>query len=86
MSDPMPILTCICCSKGMDNITPNGVQPNDGVAFHSYGHYGSSFFDPLDGTCIQIVICDECLERAGEKVIGPRGYNPDYDWEATPAA
>lgn len=79
-------LTCIRCEKQMENINPKGVQPNDGLAFHSYGHYGTTFFDPMDGTCIQIVVCDECLKRADEigQIDQPSGYNPDYDWKNLP--
>lgn len=33
-----------------------------GTAFRIYGHYGSTVFDPMDGSSLEIVICDECLE------------------------
>lgn len=82
MSETRLHLKCIKCAKEMENITPEGVQPCDGLAFHSYGHYGSAYFDPLDGTCIQIAVCDECLEAATDSVIGPAGYNKAYDWSA----
>jgi hypothetical protein len=41
-------------------------QPYDGLAFQSQGHYGSTVFDPMDGTYLEINICDECLLRASE--------------------
>lgn len=36
-----------------------------GVAFLSHGHFGSSVFDPMDGSIIQIVLCDPCLSEKG---------------------
>jgi hypothetical protein len=75
-------LNCFRCDRLLNNITPSGVQPVDGLAFHSYGHYGTSYFDPLDGTCIQIAVCDECLEDRAACIIGPSGYNARYDWSA----
>jgi hypothetical protein len=76
-------LYCIACGKEMLNIMEDrGHQPNDGLSFHSYGHYGTTFFDPMDGSCIQIVVCDECLVKADSKgwIDRPEGKNPDYSW------
>ena len=42
-----------------------GIQPMGGVAFLSHGHFGSSVFDPMDGSIIQIVLCDPCLSEKG---------------------
>lgn len=55
-------LHCIRCDKGLDDIST--YQPNDGLCFVSSGHYGSTFFDPLDGSYLEIVVCDECLKTA----------------------
>lgn len=80
-------LNCICCGKEMINICADleikGHQPLDGLSFHSYGHYGTTFFDPMDGSCIQIAACDECLEKADAKgwIARPEGKNPDYSWQ-----
>ncbi len=59
-----------------------GHQPNDGLSFHSYGHYGTTFFDPMDGSCIQIAVCDECLVLAdyNGRISRSEGKNPDYSW------
>ena len=38
----------------------------NGVAFASYGHYGTAYFDPMDGSKIEIVICDPCLTENEE--------------------
>lgn len=79
-------LHCICCGFRMANITADlglgGHQPSGGLSFHTYGHYGSTFFDPMDGSFIQIAVCDECLEKADTKgwIDRPKGKNPDYSW------
>jgi hypothetical protein len=38
-----------------------------GIAFITYGHYGTTFFDPMNGDRLQIVICDECLKTLDKK-------------------
>ena len=60
-------LSCITCGKKLRNVDANADnQPSDGTAFQSYGHYGSTVFDPMDGTYLEINICDPCLKKAGE--------------------
>lgn len=55
-------LSCIKCEEVLSNIGGDQwIQPNDGLVFDSHGHYGSTFFDPMDGSKIQIVVCDKCL-------------------------
>lgn len=56
MTEP---LYCARCDKPLDDL--HDFQPNDGLCFTAYGHYGSTLFDPLDGSYMQIVVCDECL-------------------------
>jgi hypothetical protein len=46
----------------MRNISEGEFQPLDGLAFSTPGHYGSTFFDPCDGTRIEIAVCDDCLK------------------------
>jgi len=59
-------LSCICCGAALPNIMAGrGIQPMGGVAFLSHGHFGSSVFDPMDGSIIQIVLCDPCLSEKG---------------------
>ena len=57
---------CIKCGAKMDNIAELGFQPNGGTAFSTCGHYGSTVYDPMDGSAIEIVVCDECLGAAIE--------------------
>lgn len=65
-------LACIKCEKNLENILADiplreGQQPVGGLAFMTTGHYGSSFFDPMDGTYIEVSICDECLIDADKR-------------------
>ena len=60
-------IKCVRCEKHLENIQPNiGFQPNDGLAFYTNGHYGSTFFDPMDSTYIEIAVCDICMEHLSE--------------------
>lgn len=59
---------CIVCKKELDNVDIGGGernQPFAGTAFISHGHYGSTSFDPMDGSYLEINVCDVCLVRAG---------------------
>lgn len=55
-------MRCVKCEKDLDNLVDKGYQPNKGLAFQTYGHYGSTYFDPMNGKYLEIVICDECVE------------------------
>lgn len=59
-------LPCAVCGERLENyMAGEGVQPSGGTEFITHGHYGSATFDPMDGTFLSIVICDECLRFAG---------------------
>lgn len=63
-------LPCFCCGKPLGSVFPpghgDGNQPNEATAFQTSGHYGSGAFDPMDGTMLELNVCDECLTgRAG---------------------
>jgi hypothetical protein len=47
------------------------VHPMGGLHFRTYGHYGSSIFDPL-GTSeyLDLAICDLCIMKNLDKVRG----------------
>lgn len=54
---------CIKCERILDDIqggTPS-IQPMDGLAFITGGHYGSTIFDPMDGSWLELAVCDRCL-------------------------
>lgn len=38
-------------------------QPSGGLAFQTTGHYGSAFFDPMDGSRLEIAVCDQCVSQ-----------------------
>lgn len=55
-------VACFKCDAVLTNIGGDTcLQPNDGLCFETKGHYGSTFFDPMDGSVLEIVICDKCL-------------------------
>lgn len=66
--EPAPI-RCIVCKKAMKNIfsadEDNYNQPNDGLTFSTIGQYGSTVFDPMDSTFLEITVCDPCITQAG---------------------
>lgn len=65
-------LPCIKCSKQLEpafggSDTRNA--PWGATVFISYGQYGSTLFDEMDGTYLELNICDDCLReiaRAGK--------------------
>lgn len=60
-----PALNCLVCDRPLDNLFPNEGywnQPNGGLSFISQGQYGSTAFDPMDGTFLEINVCDACIK------------------------
>lgn len=65
---PENALPCIRCDRVLANIDVGSEnQPSEGLAFQAYGHYGATAFDPMDGSYLEINVCDECLVAAGER-------------------
>jgi hypothetical protein len=64
-------LPCIRCDKDIPGVNNgpdyDGNQPSGGTTFSSTGQYGSTIFDPMDGSFIQVNVCDECLAVLAEK-------------------
>ena len=63
ISNPIP---CLLCGTELQYAGIRGEEPinlpSDGTAFRTYGHYGSTFFDPGRNTAwFEIAICDACL-------------------------
>lgn len=57
---------CIVCAADVENWDAahpdkDVVHPIGGTVFRTYGHYGSSVFDPMDASYLEIVVCDQCL-------------------------
>lgn len=60
-------MKCFKCDKELACIHEDHdifIQPMSGLAFQTKGHYGSAYFDPMDGSYIELCICDKCLEDA----------------------
>lgn len=62
------MLPCFKCGRRLHSAIPGGIedegttnQPYAGTAFTTGGHYGSTFFDPIDWQRLEITICDACL-------------------------
>lgn len=62
------VIHCIICENKMTNADymyedgKEEIHPDDGTVFRTYGHYGSTVFDPMDGSYAEICICNKCLE------------------------
>lgn len=81
-SSLFPSSPCIVCSEILQNYgdpRTSSNQPNDGLAFETIGHYGSSVLDsnPFSDVKekIHVVICDKCVQNAfdTEKAFIERG-------------
>ncbi len=59
-------LPCIICHKVLENVLDDLVeknQPYSGLEFVTYGHYGSTYFDPMNGDKLIANICDDCVKK-----------------------
>lgn len=65
MIDP---IYCFNCGAALKNLDEDGFQPSEGLAFVTPGHYGSTVFDPMDGTFLELAICDDCLKEKNFRV------------------
>ena len=68
---------CLSCGKELDNLDYEmrdgkrvEVHPMNGLHFRTYGHYGSTAFDPMNGTYLDVAICDQCIVKNLDKVRG----------------
>ncbi len=68
----MITLSCVRCDKPLESVGKNWPeefecnQPYDGTTFISHGQYGSTVWDPFDGSYIEINVCDDCLQELAE--------------------
>lgn len=69
-------IACFCCDKLLDNMHYKMkdryvyVHPMGGLHFQTYGHFGSAMFDPMDGSSLDIAICDDCVKKNRDKIRG----------------
>ncbi len=61
---------CLKCDKELEAAFGEGddYPPSEAVIFYAQGNYGSTVFDPMDGSSLKIYICDDCLSKAADKV------------------
>ena len=60
------LVKCIVCKKSLcdwsSKTNKDGIQPMGGLEFFTYGHYGSTVFDPIyERKRLHVCICDECV-------------------------
>ena len=73
---------CIVCDvevENWDEAYPEDepqVHPIDGTVFRTYGHYGSTVFDPMDASYLEVVVCDKCLKSKIDRTY--RGVNKKH--------
>lgn len=78
---------CIICKREVENwdeAYPEDkpqVHPIDGTVFRTYGHYGSSVFDPMDASYLEVVFCDSCLKELMRNSVVYKGVNKQYESE-----
>ena len=59
-------MKCIVCKRHLENFDNGEVNhPKGAVVFSARGNYGSTVFDPMDETYLEVNICDGCLRLAG---------------------
>ena len=69
------MLPCLVCGTTLDNVTDDATnQPSEGTEFTTYGHYGSTFWDSMDGEEIAINVCDECLTKHTDRIARQKRY------------
>jgi len=61
MASEEDFVHCICCEDALDVI--DYLHPKCGTYFVTYGNYGSTVFDPIDGSTMTIFVCNTCLEK-----------------------
>lgn len=60
---------CFKCGKTLENAFPDSDnQPSDGTEFSTHGHYGSTFWDSMDGEVLVLNVCDECLAAQTDRL------------------
>lgn len=71
------MLPCFKCGKTLLNAfqEPEN-QPSEGTEFRTYGHYGSTFWDSLDGEELVLNVCDDCLRANTDRLAQHKRYRP----------
>lgn len=62
------VLPCIVCGSILKEIgSGSSNHADDANEFRTFGQYGSTVFDPLNGSYLAVNICDRCLTDAGRQ-------------------
>ena len=65
---PVTSFPCLKCGATLTRSSRDYEgQPNDGIMCQSYGNYGSTVFDPMDGSYLAFNLCDPCVKRAAKQ-------------------
>lgn len=67
---------CLVCEAWVPTVFGQVDQPRGGTGFQTFGHYGSTAFDPQDGTQLSAVVCDPCLVDRADRLVQ---LDPDSD-------
>lgn len=71
------LLPCLVCGKTLRNVDAGEEnQPDEGTEFRTYGHYGSTFWDSMDGEELVLNVCDECLRSYADRLAQHKRYRP----------
>lgn len=82
----MDTFPCIICGAPLERVMESAsAQPSDGIMCETYGNYGSTVWDSMDGEVLAFNICDPCIVRAGRqgRVMTCRRFRPVLADEAT---
>lgn len=70
-------LPCFKCGKTLPNaLSEADNQPYGGTEFHTYGHYGSTFWDNFHGEELVLNVCDDCLREHTDRLGQQKRYRP----------
>lgn len=76
-------MRCLICDKQPEPASDEHAddrpynQPHHAVVFRAHGQHGSAVFDPMDGTYLEINVCDDCLtSRADQVLLGQPRHRP----------
>lgn len=71
------IIPCFVCGAVLRNVdTAADNQPSEGTEFRTYGHYGSTFWDSLDGEELVLNVCDPCLRARTDRLAQHKRHLP----------
>jgi hypothetical protein len=78
-------LACFVCGKKLKTAIPDETNlpfgatinlPFGATVFKTYGNYGSTVFDPMDQSFLELNICDECLIKNRDLVLRGKYMRP----------